>query len=193
MNTDDARWNAYLHERHSRETLRDWARSLSFFRFCRAFGGHANDGDCLRAVFALASEAQLCEVFAQLGIPLERLPPDHPEPAIGVHYTGTEFMKFVPAARGYGLPLRQPGKVRMAGASVFAWVHPGRLDLSMSDDEPYDVTARTVREAQAVEALLRPLAAICIDPPQEGRNCLSPKAHPWLWAAAATANGQGQG
>jgi len=52
------------------------------------------------------------------------------------------------------------------------------------DDEPYEVTARTVRDAQAVEALLRPLAHLCIDPPQEGRNCLSPKAHPALWSDA---------
>lgn len=182
MNTDDSRWNAYLHERHSRETLRDWARSLSFFRFCRAFGGHANDGDCLRVALAVASEAQLCEVFARLGIALERLPPDHPEPVIGVHYSGTEFKKFVSAAHGYGLPVRQPGQVRIAGVAVFAWLRAGRLELSMADaDEPYDVTARTVREAQAVEAVLRPLAGLCIDPPQEGRNCLSPKACPSLW------------
>lgn len=52
------------------------------------------------------------------------------------------------------------------------------------DDEPYEVTARTVRDAQAVEALLRPLAHLCIDPPQGGRNCLSPKAHPELWSDA---------
>jgi|GEM_PF-6455804 len=63
-------------------------------------------------------------------------------------------------------------------------VRAGRLDLSMSDeDEPHEVTARTVRDAQAVEALLRPLAHLCIDPPQ-GRNCLSPKAHPALWSDA---------
>jgi len=186
MSTDDARWNAYLHERHSRETLREWARSLSFFRFCRAFGGHANDGDCLRAALAIASEAQLQDVFAQLGMALERLPQDHPEPVAGVHYPGAEFMKFVPAARGFGLPVRQPGRVTIAGAEVFAWLRAGRLDLSMSDaDEPWDVTARTVRAAQSVELLLRPLAGLCIDPPQEGRNCLSPKSHPWLWADPA--------
>lgn len=185
MTTDDARWNAYLHERHSRETLREWARSLSFFRFCRAVGGHANDGDCLRAALAVASQAQLEAVFAQLGIALERLPQDHPEPVAGVRYPGTEFMKFVPAARGFGLPVRQPGRVTVAGVEVFAWLRADRLDLSMSDaDQPYDVTARTVRDAQAVEALLRPLAGLCIDPPQEGRHCLSPKSHPWLWAGA---------
>jgi hypothetical protein len=186
MTREDPRWDAYLHERHSPEELRGWARSLAYFRFCRAFGGHANDGDCLRAALAVPSAQDLFDVAAQLGIALERLPADNPEPVVGVRYTGAEFMKFIPSIPGCHPPIRQPGQVRIAGATVFAWVRAGRLDLSMSDDDdPYEVTARTVRDAQAVEARLRPLAHLCIDPPQEGRHCLSPKAHPGLWPDAA--------
>lgn len=185
MSTEDARWEAYLYERHSREQLRHWARSLAFFRFCRAFGGHANDGDCLRVALAVASEQHLCDLFAQLGIPLERLPADNPVPQVGVHYSGTEFARFIPAIAGFHPPIRQPRQVRIAGASVFVWGLAGRLELSMSDDDaPYEVTARTVEQARAVEELLRPLAGACIDPPQEGRHCLSPKAHPELWSSA---------
>lgn len=185
MTREDPRWHAYLHERHSRDELRGWARSLAYFRFCRAFGGHANDGDCLRVALAVPSEQDLFEVAVQLGITLERLPHDNPEPVVGTSYTSAEFAKFKPSIGGYDPPIRQPGQVRIAGASVFAWVRAGRLDLSMSDeDEPHEVTARTVRSAQTVETLLRPLAHLCIDPPQEGRNCLSPKAHPELWSDA---------
>ena len=57
MTRKDPRWDAYLHERHSPEELRGWARSLAYFRFCRAFGGHANDGDCLRVALAVRRRA----------------------------------------------------------------------------------------------------------------------------------------
>jgi hypothetical protein len=40
-------WEQYLYARHSREELHAWARRLRYFRFCRAIGGHANDGDRL--------------------------------------------------------------------------------------------------------------------------------------------------
>ena len=40
-------WTRYLHRDHAADELRDWARRLEWFRFCRAIGGHANDGDQL--------------------------------------------------------------------------------------------------------------------------------------------------
>lgn len=41
------RWQQYLFEEHPETELRAWARRLKLFRFFRAFGGHANDGDSL--------------------------------------------------------------------------------------------------------------------------------------------------
>ncbi|SMC88171.1 hypothetical protein [Kibdelosporangium aridum] len=40
-------WEEYLYREHSRETIARWARELRYFRFCRAYGGHQNDGDRL--------------------------------------------------------------------------------------------------------------------------------------------------
>lgn len=40
-------WTRYLHRDQSADELRGWARRLKRFRFCRAIGGHANDGDQL--------------------------------------------------------------------------------------------------------------------------------------------------
>lgn len=56
-------WEHYLYERHSQEELHAWARRLRYFRFVRALGGHANDGD--RLLLALrhdgpADAAVLC-------------------------------------------------------------------------------------------------------------------------------------
>jgi len=38
-------WSRYLFESHSQRELSDWARRLAYFRFRRAVGGHAGDGD----------------------------------------------------------------------------------------------------------------------------------------------------
>ena len=45
MTQDDDRWTAYLYRRHRPEEIAAWARSLEFFRFVRAMGGHTVDGD----------------------------------------------------------------------------------------------------------------------------------------------------
>ena len=64
----DQRWNDYLFEAHSPETLRDWAQRLRLFRFVRAYGGHANDGDSLVVVYGYSRRDELERFFAQLGI-----------------------------------------------------------------------------------------------------------------------------
>ncbi|WP_109508667.1 hypothetical protein [Nocardioides speluncae] len=64
----DARWLAYLYERHSPAELRGWANRLAVFRFCRAFGGHANDSDQLTAAFAVPTEADLREALTAIGV-----------------------------------------------------------------------------------------------------------------------------
>jgi hypothetical protein len=40
-------WEQYLYRQHSRASLALWVPTLRFFRFCRAYGGHNNDGDRL--------------------------------------------------------------------------------------------------------------------------------------------------
>ena len=50
---------SHLFSDHAELTLRDWARRLRIFRFCRAFGGHANDGDSLEAAYGWGSEQEL--------------------------------------------------------------------------------------------------------------------------------------
>ena len=51
------RFRSYLFERHNEEEIRRWVSSLSYFRFCRAYGGHANDGDHFLAAFRYRDEA----------------------------------------------------------------------------------------------------------------------------------------
>lgn len=41
---------------------------MSYFRFCRAYGGHANDGDQFLAAFRYTDEADLQAVLGSLGL-----------------------------------------------------------------------------------------------------------------------------
>lgn len=54
--------------RHSPDELATWAPSLRIFRYCRAFGGHNNDGDQLLVGFRVDSQDDLRHVLAELGI-----------------------------------------------------------------------------------------------------------------------------
>lgn len=55
-------WTDYLYRRHSPEQLAEWARSLEYFRFCRAYGGHNNDGDRLLVSLWLDDEVAAINV-----------------------------------------------------------------------------------------------------------------------------------
>jgi len=61
-------WSEYLFRTHSESVLSDWARRLKVFRFCRANGGHANDGDALVAMYRYESEEQLAQFLARIGL-----------------------------------------------------------------------------------------------------------------------------
>jgi hypothetical protein len=161
----DQRWERWLHETHSPEELREWAGRLRWFRFCRAFGGHAGDGDRLLVALRAESEAELLALFATLGIAAIPQPPDD----------NTSRIPHLPH-------LRQPGHVRVAGEPAFAWAGPGRLELQLFDpDSPWDVTARTVRSAARIEPLVAVLRESVIEPPLDDKHCVCPKYHPALW------------
>src|SRR3569623_3489351 len=143
----DDRWERYLYERHSRGVLSSWARALQFFRFCRAYGGHSNDGDQLLVALRFESREELVATFERLGIPLIGLPPDEPKPVFGKAYKGEEFAKFRIGIRQFP-EVQQPGRVTIAGVLVHAWVNPGRLELSVSEeDDPYEVSNHTIQLA----------------------------------------------
>ena len=44
-------WREYLLRTHPEATLKGWAKRLLLFRFCRAYGGHAIDGDSLDVAY----------------------------------------------------------------------------------------------------------------------------------------------
>ena len=172
-------WQRYLHESHPEATLRAWARRLHRFRFVRAIGGHANDGDSLEAAFACAGEGDLRAFCATLGIPVVEYDTEPPQPEPGTPYPGEVFARFaslVPDTRW----LRQPGHCTIAGQAVFVWCERGRIALSIGTE--YRVTEADVRAAEAVEVALAQVTLPAIDPPADRRHCICPKYHPDLFS-----------
>ena len=158
----DPRWRDYVFRSPGRAELVAWARRLRYFRFCKAIGGFAQDGDQFRVALRYTTLADLRKLLAQLG-----LPPLTTRDAAGR-----------PLAR----------RVELAGASAFLTIDlapASRLNLSLADPEQlYDVTARAVAAAVAVEALLAAHAARLIDPPLASVYCVCPAYYPDLWAVS---------
>jgi hypothetical protein len=175
---DDSRWLAYLYQTHPPEQMRRWVPSLRYFRFCRAFGGHAGDGDSLRAAVRATTEAQVRTVLDGLGIGVKPVPDDAPGPVPGVGYRGDAYAGF-PRRMGHLAHLAQPGHVDIGAEAAFVWVRPARVEISLHDR--CEVTREVVDSAVRIEPLLAPFAADVIDPPLDDPHCVCPKYHPHLW------------
>ncbi|WP_157246494.1 hypothetical protein [Nonomuraea typhae] len=160
-------WDDYLYAQHPPERLFGWARSLTAFHFCRAYGGHNNDGDHLLAALRLTGDP--AELLEALGLTVTTIPPGTALPVAGRPYPPEELARFPTPIPGHP-HLDQPGWVTLAVHPAFVWVYADRLTISVADG--YDVTEESVGAALAIEKLLIPLGDRVIDPPQNDRNCI---------------------
>lgn len=159
----DPCWRDYLFRGPSRAALIAWGQRLRYFRFCKAIGGFAQDGDQLRVALRCTSTADLRGLLAQLGLP--------------------------PLAQqdAYRRPLAR--HVQLAGERAFLtidWEPAPQITLSVADtDNPYDVTTSAVAAAATIEKLLVAYEARLIDPPMASIYCVCPTYYPDLWADLA--------
>ncbi len=178
----DARFADYLFARHPRQTLGGWARALGHLRFCRALGGHANDGDSFRAAVCFQGEAGLLGVCRRLALGLDPLAPDTPRPLAGRPYSGEEFARF-PRPIAFLPHYEQPGRVRVLGVPAFVWV--GRdvveLELSGAGGDPYVVTEADFQNAKRLDHELGGLGLEFRDPPVNTPHCVCPDFWPELF------------
>jgi hypothetical protein len=158
----DLRWREYVFRNPTRAELIAWAKRLRYFRFCRAIGGFAQDGDQLRVALRYTSPADLRQLLLQLGLPPLTKQDTHRRPL----------------AR----------QVALAGEYAFLTIDrvPAlQLTLSIADSKnPYSVTSSAVAAAVAVEGLLQAHEARIIDPPVASIYCVCPAYYPDLWAAS---------
>ncbi|MGK5037807.1 hypothetical protein [Janthinobacterium sp. LB3P118] len=160
----------YLFKEHGEKKLRKWARRLKLFRFFRALGGHANDGDSLDVAFAYGEPAQLDTFLASLGIKLVKFDAQPPQPLPGIAYQGDEYLRFPSLIDG--TLWQQPGRCDIMGIGVFIWCHAGVVKISLHDG--YAVSEQNVRDAAAIEKLLAWVLLERIDPPADSRQYFCP-------------------
>ena len=141
---------------------------LSIFRFCRAIGGHANDGDQLVAALRYSSSDDLGALAAALGITLRR-----------VSRLRLKEVSQVPDAPSWQQPLHQS----LGGVPVFLYAQRGTLEISIAGaaGDPYSVTRADVDRAGIVEPLLEPVRDRVVDPPRDTDRCLCPKYYPSIF------------
>lgn len=169
------RWQQYLFEEHPETELRAWARRLKFFRFFRAFGGHANDGDSLDVAYAYQTPEQLASFMANLGITLVKFEARPPQPEIGVSYRGEVFTQFPSLIAGTEW-LKQPGHCEIMGIAAFVWCSVDSIKISVGDR--YTVSEQSVQNAEKIETLLTGVTLERIDPPLDTRNYICPRHYP---------------
>lgn len=174
------RWQQYLFESHPETVLREWAQRLAYFRFFRAFGGHANDGDSLDVAYRYETTEQLEAFLSALGVTLFRFEEKPPQAEIGVSYSGAEFAKFPSLIAGTEW-IRQPGRCVIAEQPAFVWCANHLVKISVGAD--YAITAADVRAAEIIEQRLAKVALERVDPPLDSRNYVCPKYYPAYFTA----------
>src|SRR5690348_14115408 len=161
----DERERRYLFEEHPEAELREWAQRLGKFRFCRAFGGPAGDGDTLRLHLRTESVEDALGIVASLGAePREN--PVNPD------------MVRSEVAPG----IAQPGWSTIGETTLFVWINPESLEFSIQDiDDIWSVTDQAVEAAERIEPRFDPFQDRVIDPPVNTWHCIAPKTHPELF------------
>jgi hypothetical protein len=167
-------WSRWLFQEHPEQRLRQWARRLKLFRFVRASGGHANDGDELVVSYRYGSVDELQSRLALFGVLLKIHDVAPPQPEVGKSYSGAEFASFPSLI--FGTLVEQPKWQLINGERVYIWCHGGVAKFSISDH--YEVNEGNVMAAERVEQALPALALELIDPPADRPHCICPKFYP---------------
>jgi len=168
-------WPRYFFQSHSEDTLQSWAKRLHFFRYVRAFGGHANDGDSLVVTYLYRGCEELVAFFCLLEIPLLHHSQPPPQPVPGVTYCNDEMARFPSLIPG-STWLEQPGHGVIGGRKAFLWCTQREIQIVLSDG--YAVTEATVSQAEAIEEILASASLERLDPPLDNKHCLCPKYYP---------------
>lgn len=148
--------------------MRAMVTGLRYFRFLRAIGGHANDGDQLLVALAWDDDLDLTVLLTQLDIPLR----EHTgRPS--THAPSIEDLRH----------LGQPGWVDVDGTRLHVRVEPGRVVITISGSagNPYEVTEADVAAASRIEEKIDLVADRVLDPPEATDRCVHPGTWPEFW------------
>ena len=172
----------YMFEQHSRQKIAGWARQLHYFYFCRAQGGHANDGDTFMAGIIFSDKVDLLHKLSLLNIRPGTIGPDDLQPVAGQAYTGDEFAKFKTPVTDFP-GIEQPGHVCITGQKAFIWISQRMITFSVSgidDGNLYEVSDADFKACLALEAVFDNLnwQAYKDTSAMQSSSCVSPASYP---------------
>lgn len=168
-------WKKYLLESHSEETYKKWAKRLDLFRFFRAYGGHANDGDSLDVSYSYSTTDELVNFLKGIGVNpvIHSKQPEQPEP--GKSYPGDVFAKFasiIPDTKW----IEQPKHCKIQDIEVFIWCDKNRITISVGKD--YTISEQDFLNAEKCESYLSSSVLHVLDPPVDTKHYICPKYYP---------------
>ena len=99
----------WLFQDHSKREIKHWIHNLKYFHFFRAWGGHNNDSDKFEVTINFYSKEDLLEKLNRLGVIINFVSDNTPQPLVGVSYPSTEYWKFKSLVRQFP-EMEQPGK-----------------------------------------------------------------------------------
>jgi len=174
----EERLRTYLFERHTISEIRSWYGRLQYFRYFRAYGGHANDGDSLDFAIKYRNENELLQILSRLSLKIDRFDKEPERPISGKSYTLKEFERFpsiIPSTKW----IKQPGRCTIHGNEAFVWATDDRIIVSAGNGH-YEVTDDTVERAVRIEHSLdlKEFKNWFIDPPKDTLHYISPANHP---------------
>ena len=173
-------WYHYLYQDHEKEKLESFARRLKLFRFCRAVGGHANDGDSLQVLYKFDSWEILEHFCRTHDIPLVKFSEKPPQPIPGQSYSHSEYTAFPSLIQGAEW-VKQPSFCMLYGVKIHAWCSLTSLSISLHDG--FDVTDKNIADAEHIEKVLLSEPLLPFDPPVDNKRCICPKFHPYVFSS----------
>lgn len=174
--------DAWIFENHDKDTLSRWVSSLKLFRFVRAWGGHANDGDQFILLIDYNGIEELKSALHELGAELRTIPEGYPRPVPGVSYKWEEYRKFkneIYEHPGY----EQPGKVYLLNREVYVFIRDELIQIQVRDIEnPYIVTEDTFQYCMKLEDYLLQCKSLTFSKANDNKaNYLSEVLYPELF------------
>ncbi|HEY5372119.1 MAG TPA: hypothetical protein VIK01_00470 [Polyangiaceae bacterium] len=166
----DPKWLAYLYRNHSFDELVRWTRLMRYFRFHRAIGGHANDGDELLCALRSRDDADVSEIFTELGIPVREVDAQEVDSALRAGRPNRYGANNQWLSR-----IAQPGTIVISGVSVSVYVRAEQTELSLSgaSGDYFQVDELDVHNALRVETAMAGVANRVVLPPRAGEHCFS--------------------
>lgn len=175
----------WLFQDHPKRVIMNWIQNLKYFNFFRAWGGHNYDGDRFEVTINFNSKEDLLEKLNRLGVIINFVPDNTPQPIAGVSYPSTEYWKFKNLVRQFP-DIEQPGSSTINSLPCSIYIGENYFQISVAgtkDGNYYHVTDSDFEVAKKLEIFFDTLPQI-LEPNfeiEKNAGCISRTKYPELY------------